>query len=60
MDFEKDDRIEEKAIRHIIKSKKENLNRLHIGAERLPDIIVRLKFKDMKMVEIPITGRKPK
>jgi len=58
LDFEKNDKIEEEVVRYIIASKKENLNRLHIGGEVLPDIIVRLKFKGKKMVEIPITKRK--
>lgn len=58
LDFEKNDKIEEDVVRYIIESKKKNLNRLHIGAEVLPDIIVRLKFKGKKMVEIPITKRR--
>ncbi|NIO20252.1 MAG: hypothetical protein GTN76_05780 [Candidatus Aenigmarchaeota archaeon] len=57
LDFETNDRIEEKVVRDIIASKKDNLDRLHIGGEGLPDIIVCLKFKGKKMVEIPIKKR---
>ena len=60
LDFEKNDKIEEEAVPYIIESKRENLSRLHIGVEGLPDIIVRLKFKGKKMVEIPIRKRKAK
>jgi len=57
MDYSKSSNIEP-VLSDIIKSKRKNLKRLHIGETKLPNIIIRLKFKDWEPVEIPIERMK--
>ncbi len=54
LDFEKNDNLKEGVAQRIIAAKEENLGRLYIGSQSLPDIKVRLKFKGLEMKEISI------
>lgn len=45
LDYSKKNNVESSAVHGIIDSKKRNLRRLNIDNDKLPDILVRLKFK---------------
>jgi hypothetical protein len=57
MDYSKSCNIEP-VLSDIIKSKRKNLKRLQIGGAKLPNILIRLIFKDWEPVEILIERRK--
>lgn len=58
LDYGRKNNIEPRSIKRIINSKERNLRRLNIGDDKLPDILVRLKFKGWNPYDIKIERRR--